>query len=363
MRYRSRVAILLLVAVSLVMVLLRAGTSKSTESRVTRYQPIIVRLEEDYRSSFHRYNTTVDLRIIVLTYWNRSKSLRKCLASVSKLLTDHHRVALEIWIDRSVDGVIDPDTLNVASSFRWKQGPVTVWMHGKHVGLVGQWIYTWRPVSGNGTVTSELALYVEDDVDVSPYAFRYIRALNRSYASYEKVASYTLQNGTTIMRKKETKKPKDDTVYMHTLPGTWGLIPLPHRWVEFQDWFQQKNSTPGFLPYVQRAVDQNERYKRLAREGKEDTYWSIWFLRFMEEKNLVAIFSNLKTFTGRQNCSLSFHRGEEEWLHNDKLVTKKKHANPDLLDHWKQSYGRCPKSPKIYSHEGKVIKWKDLKGS
>ncbi len=318
--------------------------------------PTTVRHKENYSFIFHQYDTTVFLRVIVLTY-NRPTSLQKSLTSLSKLITDGYPVALEIWIDRSAYGDIDTETLDVASSFQWYQGPVTVWVHGKHVGLMGQWINTWRPVMKNGTATSELALYVEDDVDISPYAFRFIRHLHTFYASYKNVNSYSLQDGTLIMRSSSTKKPVSDTVYMHTLPGTWGMVPRPDKWLEFQNWFQEKRRIPGFRPYVKRAVNHTRRYKDLEREGRENTWWSMWFLCFMEERNLMAIFSNLKTFIGKPGSSLSSNR-RERGLHFGDTNSKNKNLVPKLLEHWEPGYVNFPRSPAVFDHTGKVVKVK-----
>ena len=201
--------------------------------------PTAVRHKKDYSSIFHQYDTPVYLRIFIITY-NRPTSLQKCLNSLSKLITEGYSIALEIWIDRSVNGDIDNETLKVASSFHWDQGPVAVWVHGKNVGIMGQWINTWRPVMKNGTVSPELALYVEDDVDISPYVLTFIRHLHTFYASYKNVNSYSLQGGTKIMRSSKTKKPKRDTVYMHILPGTLGMVLRPEKLIEFQNWFQEK---------------------------------------------------------------------------------------------------------------------------
>ena len=209
----------------------------------------------------------------------------------------------------------------------------------------------------NGTETSELVLYVEDDVDISPYAFRFIRHLHTFYDSYKNVNSYSLQDGTLIMRSSSTKKPESDTVYMHTLPGTWGMVSRPDKWLEFQNWFQEKHRIPGFRPNVKRAVNHTRRYKELEREGRENTWWSMWFLCFMEERNLLAIFSILKTFIGKPGSSLSSNR-RERGLHFGDTNSKNKNLIPKLLEHWKRTYVNFPIFPAIYDHTGKVIKVK-----
>jgi len=43
---------------------------------------------------------------------------------------------------------------------------------------MGQWIDTWRPRDNSD---AELGLILEDDISVSPYAYRWLRAVHRAY--------------------------------------------------------------------------------------------------------------------------------------------------------------------------------------
>ena len=51
-------------------------------------------------------------------------------------------------------------------------------MHTRHVGLYGQWLYTWRPREGNKEDVmyfkghQENVMYLEDDVDAGPFTYR-----------------------------------------------------------------------------------------------------------------------------------------------------------------------------------------------
>ncbi len=84
------------------------------------------------------YNEEVDLRIIVTTY-NRHKSLLKVLEKLQDLKLDGSTAVVNIWIDRSKkDNSINADTLQVARNFKWKLGPSRVYIHKQHVGLYGQ---------------------------------------------------------------------------------------------------------------------------------------------------------------------------------------------------------------------------------
>lgn len=119
------------------------------------------------------YPDEVSLRVIVLVM-NRVKSLEKLLQSLDTLDMDPSETsALEIWIDREKNGGVSQRVYRVATSYVWRHGPTRVYVHRTRVGLYGQWMQTWRP--RNDSRGTELALILEDDISVSPYAWRWIR--------------------------------------------------------------------------------------------------------------------------------------------------------------------------------------------
>lgn len=115
------------------------------------------------------YPDRVDLRIIVMTF-SREKSLTTLLTSLNKLETDGATVGLEIWIDRDKKQQVYKPTVDAANAFVFALGKKRVHVQQRHVGIYGQWIDTWRPLEGS----QELALMLEDDLSVSPYAWRWV---------------------------------------------------------------------------------------------------------------------------------------------------------------------------------------------
>jgi len=65
------------------------------------------------------YPDVTDFRVIVITF-KRPDSLSKLLRSLSTLVLDGYRSALEIWIDRDRRNNVDKRTLELATSFRWQ---------------------------------------------------------------------------------------------------------------------------------------------------------------------------------------------------------------------------------------------------
>lgn len=180
------------------------------------------------------YRDEVDLRVIVLTQ-SRPLSLRKLLRSLDRLELDGDRAALEIWIDRSRrSDDVDHRTIAVARSFRWARGPTRVHVQRHHVGIYGQWIDSWRP----RVESSEIGLILEDDISVSPFAYRWLKAVHRKYSTRPDYVGATLNTDQmsilSLNRTGVLAAPKNDTVLMYKCLGTWGFSPKVGHWRNFQ---------------------------------------------------------------------------------------------------------------------------------
>lgn len=144
------------------------------------------------------YKDEVDLRIIVLTY-QRPESLERCLDSVLDLQTLGDRVSVEIWIDRSKEGTFDRKTVSIADDFKieWvkqlSKGRACIHLQNKHAFIHKQWTNTWRPKIN----TKELALILEDDIAVSPFAYQWLKRVHSHFANSSHIAGYTLQSEDT----------------------------------------------------------------------------------------------------------------------------------------------------------------------
>ena len=138
--------------------------------------------------------TSVDFLVLVLTL-DRADSLRTCLRRLDKLIVDDDgSVGLNIWIDRDKNNRLDGDTYRVAADYQWTVGATSVRVHDKHAGVYGQWLDTWQPSPPD----RQTALFVEDDVDVSPYAYRWLRNVQAFYAHRNDIAMFCLQDTNAV---------------------------------------------------------------------------------------------------------------------------------------------------------------------
>jgi len=102
-------------------------------------------------------------------------------------------------------------------------------------GIMGQWINTWRPRDDSD---AEIGLILEDDISVSPYAYRWLRAVHYAYRHRSDFAGATLQSDhvRTLSSRPigPMAAPKSDTVFMYKALGTWGMAPKALHWRRFQ---------------------------------------------------------------------------------------------------------------------------------
>jgi hypothetical protein len=179
------------------------------------------------------YRDEVDFRIIVLTY-DRTASMLKLLSSLNDLELDGDSAALEIWIDINKKGKAHAETVQAARSFTWTKGPTRVHVQTSHAGIAGQWIDTWRPKPNS----RELAIILEDDLSVSPMAYRFVKGVHKAMANASNFVGVTIQSDELKTLSSRPKGPlavsQNDTAFMYKCFGTWGFSPKPDHWRRFQ---------------------------------------------------------------------------------------------------------------------------------
>ena len=294
-----------------------------------------------------RYPEQVDLRVIVITY-NRPESLRKCLNALQQLQVNGDKAMMEIWIDVAASGDVNQETYKMATEFIWVTGAVRVHVHETKAGLMGQWLSTWSPGDAD-----EVVLYVEDDVDVSPHAYTWLKHAWTRYHKTDQLCGITLQDeyilvATGPARGTSLSRP-GDLIFSHTVPGSWGFAPFPRCWREFQTWYHIASRDADFLPYLPEAGLYDKWYQDMVSEGRKDTMWIMWFIHFMYHRDYNVIHSNLPEHTREKNSSLAVHR-KEKGLH----FTGKTDIDSQLLllTHWQNDYVLFPSQIKHYSFDG-----------
>ena len=305
------------------------------------------------------YPDAADIRFIVLTF-NRAESLRKCLARLNDVELDGRVGSLEIFIDRFNDGRFHEETLQVAETFEWSRGQKRVHLQHQHVGIYGQWIDSWRPTAN----LNELAIYVEDDVELSPFAYRWLREMHKSQGHKEKISGYSLQDSNVIVVKgkrvyEEVNKVSRERLqnypaYFYRVAGTWAFAPHPVQWAKFQDWFHTEAKKIKH-PYVPNAALYTSWYKTFERQNSERSMWTMWFIYFTHANDLSALVSNVPQFKGKKGVSISCNR-REKGLHFSKKKTRS--CENQLLLSWEENISPYDGQLPLIGYDGLFISMK-----
>ena len=297
------------------------------------------------------YLDELDFRIIVFTY-NRPDSLKKCLSSVSNLETLGDNVGVDIWIDRAKTGQVNQKTLDVAKGFQrtWSKGRVCVHVQKRNAYVIGQWVDTWRPRNNS----REIALLLEDDTDISPMTYRWLKLMDYRFRFVPDVAGYALQAEVSFVHKDNKRRvntiPKSHNVYLYRLFGTWGYSPKPNEWRNFQDWFHVVRKNTSFHPYISDLII-TDWFRMFERRRNADSMWEMWVIYYHYINNLYTVYPNLQNYSGQSNTLLDINR-EEPGLHFKKKV--KKDRSKLLLSTWQKNFEKFPDFFPRYDFDGKA---------
>ncbi|XP_051142988.1 uncharacterized protein LOC127259604 isoform X2 [Andrographis paniculata] len=267
--------------------------------------------------------------IKVLTF-NRLSSLSRCLESLAKAHYDvGDTVHLHVFIDhfvldsRNASAELEKKLnlsrkiLEFVDGFDWAYGEKLVHYRTSNAGLQAQWLEAWWPGSDH-----EFAFVVEDDLEVSPLYYRFLKAVITNYyynASNFSPSVYgaSLQRPRFVPGKHGNKMLLENVprVFLYQLVGTWGQLLFPKQWKEFRLWYDT-HKTKGIKPTLEGMVTTGW-YKKLGEK-----IWTPWFIKFIHSRGYFNIYTN---FAHETALSIS---------HRDAGVNYGKTAGPDssLLD-------------------------------
>ncbi|KAK9911557.1 hypothetical protein M0R45_035456 [Rubus argutus] len=269
--------------------------------------------------------------IVKVLAYNRLDSLSRCLRSLAAADYLSDRVHLHVHIDHFALGdaaAPPPDDvdrklhesrriLEFVDRFEWKVGDKVVHYRTANVGLQAQWLEAWWPSSDH-----EFAFVVEDDLEVSPLYYKFLRSLIVNYyynASNFRPYIYgaSLQRPRFVPGKHGNKLNLDDGTrfFLYQLVGTWGQLLFPKPWKEFRLWYD-KHKSKGIKPILDGMVTTGW-YKRIGEK-----IWTPWFIKFIHTRGYFNIYTN---FLHERALSVS---------HRDAGVNYGKTAGPDshILD-------------------------------
>lgn len=239
----------------------------------------------------------------VITF-DRPDSLSRLLAQLNKLDygADCGHVRLTIAIDFPEEGADAEvlqrrsETVALAESFQFQHGEKVVLARSSHAGLVRQWVDAWKPEQ-DASDQRPACMILEDDVVPSTLAWRWVREALAAYdGKTDRIASLGLQRPTLVPVHRSSRglgtMPPDNVgqPFLYRLLATWGLVAVRGRWIDFRKYMDDNfvEGHPSDILFEGEPMQPSEWHS----QGPSHM-WSYWFIRFMKEKGLFTLYSNL----------------------------------------------------------------------
>lgn len=236
---------------------------------------------------------TFSMKVIVLTM-NRPESLMRLLRSINNTYFEHDTdsIEVEIHVDKS-HGWLYEDCVKIAHNFTLpkNRGKVTARIAERNHGLRTAWFDSWWPETDQ-----EHAIIVEDDLELAPTWFSWLRKAWLSYRHRRDVAGITLSRQFLMFKKPERNVEilNDHQPFLYKLVGTWALSPHPARWREFLTWFRAQDSET-FDPYVPGLITSDWLHMH-TWQGRRHMTWEQWHIYYSEHNNLFTMYINLPNY-------------------------------------------------------------------
>ncbi|KAJ3299591.1 hypothetical protein HK104_008304 [Borealophlyctis nickersoniae] len=271
---------------------------------------------EDHQQ-FNVTRKPVKFLIKVLTY-GRPNSLTRLLNSLSNAeYPANHRIDVDIYIDhpkKPVPGALESHSkvIDIVDQWEWNRGEKRVHVRNFNVGLAGQWFELWYPASWD-----EVAFVLEDDLELSPLWYRWLRAAVSHY--YEDSDNFdpnmygiSLQNQGTCLGHCRVSVKNGNEPFKYQLVGTWGQLLFPYQWVQFMRWMDEKRAIltedpKGYSPLFSTLMS-NGWYMAGRRSPKKA--WTFDFISFVAEHGYYNLYTN---FEGKRSLSVCHREAGEHY--------------------------------------------------
>lgn len=261
-----------------------------------------------------------DLRLVVISDGRRMQSVRTLLRSACLIESDGDRIDLDVWVDAPQSDnadfkkqreqlVRDIEALETKGTFR--HGIVRAHMMDEHVGVIGQWMDAWHLSIPGGLRedTAEVGLMLEDDLELSPYAWRWLKAAHAKYGNDERIAGITLQrlDQCAAAHCPPLNGGPEDTggAFLYPVIGTWGYSPIARSFATFRGWYRSLDAdSQGNVSGVAHPDWQQAHLEeQMLRQTR---MWSVFHIKYTDThgdkytvyamlKDKAALISKAKT--------------------------------------------------------------------
>lgn len=241
-----------------------------------------------------------DLRSTALPNWNRmrvsvniiTQNRPLSLGRLLNSLANAHYTGDDIYLTFNMDSKVDEETLKIVKSFKWPHGPKYIRRRIIQGGLIRAVSESWYPSSDD-----DFGLLLEDDIEVSPYYYLWIKYALLAYyydpqVSLPELNSIALYTPRLIEVVKERpkwnatdffKELHPNTPYLHQLPCSWGALFFPKHWREFYTYMITRYTADAKMNPVQ--------IPRSRTNGWQAS-WKKFLIDMMYLRGYVTLYPN-----------------------------------------------------------------------
>ncbi|EPS59719.1 hypothetical protein M569_15086, partial [Genlisea aurea] len=252
------------------------------------------------RNSIPRALWMADLRPTALPNWNRMKlsiniitqNRAQSLTRLLNSLNDAFYLGDTVPLSFNMDCQVDEPTLQLVASFNWTHGPKLIRRRIIQGGLIRAVSESWYPSSDD-----DFGLLLEDDIEVSPYYYLWIKYAILAYhydpqVSLPELASIALYTPRIVEVVKERPKwnPAEffrnihpNTPYLHQLPCSWGAVFFPKHWREFYAYMNMR--------FTENAKENPVQIPKSRTNGWQAS-WKKFLIDMMYLRGYVSLYPN-----------------------------------------------------------------------
>ncbi|GAA6019196.1 hypothetical protein JCM8202_000930 [Rhodotorula sphaerocarpa] len=239
-----------------------------------------------YEYSTRRGPPPLEFRVIMFTK-NRLASFARCWESVRAAFPIKSSVGIEVRfdLDPAMSYKEESRYLDYLEAMQDDLGPaqsLDIISAQRPLGLRQSILTSWKPTSNH-----EYAIFLEDDIEVSPHFLRYAEKMVRAYVYRDhadhRLTAISLYN----LRYNEAREAfvqveNNHAPYIYQQPQSWGAVFLPEPWRQYTRWME--TFPDGQDPVVPDSLTNRWPYRQS---------WKKYYIRFLLERGGYVIYPNL----------------------------------------------------------------------
>ena len=276
------------------------------------------------------------LQVHVLAY-KRPDSLARLLRSLKAAHYDGDKVDLHLHIDAAAtdadgDRVAQVRQVANAEQASWQFGVATVEEAQKHRGLRDMWLQSWVP-----RTLSERGLILEDDIELSPEYYRWLKSAHATYAGSKSLAGISLQRLAWAPSGRPLNRLPGHAPLLSETVSTWALSPSAEHWQGFQRFMQGRSDSASTIAKFS-ALNAEPGYALQAGWDRQDPkeamqLWSPAFAVYCSSKGLKTLYPSLQP---------DYHALAVHWRESGTHYRRKAAADFVLAGDWMPGMSTMP---------------------